>query len=183
MSLLFHNPLPPSSSATATATTRRPQSLLPLQDHEEVNEIKEDEEETKGESVSFYLSAGPPPSYQHVVTQKSENESKKQAREHIFHEIVNKHEINADFARRLQHQLPGFKVVFIFDDSGSMNTVLQDSPLTNATSFSDMARRNNDDGGRITRWDELQYFASISIEIASVFDPAGCDVYFLNRVG
>jgi hypothetical protein len=33
----------------------------------------------------------------------------------------------------------------------------------------------------VTRWDELQYFANISIEIASVFDENGCDVHFLNK--
>ncbi len=32
-----------------------------------------------------------------------------------------------------------------------------------------------------SRWDELQYFANISIEIASVFDENGCDVHFLNK--
>ena len=37
---------------------------------------------------------------------------------------------------------------------------------------------------KATRWDELQYFAAIAIEIASVFGDetcGGCDVYFLNR--
>ena len=50
--------------------------------------------------------------------------TKEASREAIYREIITKHEINNDFANRLQ-QLQGFKVVFIFDDSGSMNTVLQ----------------------------------------------------------
>ncbi len=42
------------------------------------------------------------------------------SREERFRELVDKHEISLDFSQRLQ-QLQGFKVVFIFDDSGSMN--------------------------------------------------------------
>jgi hypothetical protein len=60
--------------------------------------------------------------------------------------------------------------VFIFDDSGSMNTILQDSPLNQPGSLL-----------KASRWEELQYFAKISIEIASLFDQNGPDVYFLNR--
>ena len=134
--------------------------------------------------VNFYLDPNyqhnhnqhPPPSYQSATqnepTSASEtitNSNSKTSREEIYREIISKHEINNDFANRLQ-QLQGFKVVFIFDDSGSMNTVLQDSPLN-----------TSDNLFKATRWDELQYFANISIEIASVFDPNGCDIYFLNR--
>ena len=42
------------------------------------------------------------------------------SREERFREIIEKHEISVDFSQRLQ-QLQGFKIVFIFDDSGSMN--------------------------------------------------------------
>ncbi len=42
------------------------------------------------------------------------------SREEKFRELVEKHEISLDFSQRLQ-LLQGFKVVFIFDDSGSMN--------------------------------------------------------------
>ena len=66
--------------------------------------------------------------------------------------------------------LLSYKIVFVFDDSGSMNTTLNDSPLNNANSLF-----------KATRWDELKYFAEISIEIASVFNENGCDIYFLNR--
>ena len=89
--------------------------------------------------------------------------------EQKFQSITRKYEINTKFAQKLQI-LESFKVVFVFDDSGSMNTVLQDSPLNNSNSLF-----------KATRWDELQYFANISIEIASIFNPNGCDIYFLNR--
>ena len=50
-----------------------------------------------------------------------------------------------------------------------MNSVLNDSPL-NAGLF------------KATRWDELQHFAKISIDIANVFNTEGVDVHFLNRL-
>jgi hypothetical protein len=89
--------------------------------------------------------------------------------EQKYRNIVQKHEISTLFAQKLQ-LLQSYKIVFVFDDSGSMNTVLEDSPLNNNNSLF-----------KATRWDELQYFASISIEIASIFNTNGCDIYFLNR--
>ena len=49
-------------------------------------------------------------------------------RDEKFQSIVNKYEIRLEYANILQ-QLQGFKIVFIFDDSGSMNSVLNESPL------------------------------------------------------
>jgi hypothetical protein len=89
--------------------------------------------------------------------------------EQKYQNIVRKYEISTLFAQKLQI-LQSYKIVFVFDDSGSMNTTLQDSPLNNNNSLF-----------KATRWDELQYFANISIEIASIFNPNGCDIYFLNR--
>jgi hypothetical protein len=118
-----------------------------------------------------------PPPYEDVDSEEANKETvnspvqmQQQTREEKYRDIIRKHEISADFANRLQ-LLQGFKTVFIFDDSGSMNTVLQDSPLNTGTSLF-----------RATRWEELQYFAKISIEIATIFDEAGCDIYFLNRM-
>lgn len=96
-------------------------------------------------------------------------DTKPRSKEERYRAIIQKHEISHDFSNRLQI-LQGFKVVFVFDDSGSMNTVLQDSPLN-----------TGDNLFKATRWDELQYFAKIALEIASIFDPNGSDVYFLNR--
>jgi hypothetical protein len=72
--------------------------------------------------------------------------------------VFQKHEISPQMAQKLQ-MLQSFKIAFIFDDSGSMNTI----------------------DSTISRWDELSQFANTSVEIASVFNPQGCDVYFLNR--
>lgn len=84
-----------------------------------------------------------------------------------FKHIISKYKISQFFAKKL-HTLSAFKIVFILDDSGSMNEYLDESPL-NRGSF------------KATRWDELQEFIKISIEIANILNPEGCDVYFLNR--
>ena len=84
-----------------------------------------------------------------------------------YNEIIRKHNISSFFSHKLKC-LHTFKIVFILDDSGSMNKVLEDSPL-------------NKGNLKATRWNELQEFARISIEIANFFNPEGCDIYFLNR--
>lgn len=105
----------------------------------------------------------PPPTYT-VTTNNNLNTN-----EEKFRSIVQKYEISKMFVNKLQ-SLQTFKIVFIFDDSGSMNTALQDSPLNKTNNLI-----------KATRWDELLYFANISIEIASIFNTKGCDIYFLNR--
>lgn len=87
--------------------------------------------------------------------------------ERVFKKLVKKHDISRFFSKKLK-VLYDFKIVFILDDSGSMNERLDDSPL-------------NHGDYKATRWDELQEFMKISIEIASVLNEEGCDVYFLNR--
>ncbi|CAF1024423.1 unnamed protein product [Rotaria sp. Silwood1] len=83
-----------------------------------------------------------------------------------FQYLVDRYEINREFATRLRG-LEGYEIVFIVDDSGSMNT-----PLGDITGPYD---RNP------TRWDELRQTVSIVVDIASVFDPNGVDIFFLNR--
>jgi hypothetical protein len=100
-----------------------------------------------------------------LISDKRNTKIKKD--EHYFKEIMNKHKISMFFAKKLKN-LKSFKIVYILDDSGSMNKTLEDSPL-NKGSF------------KATRWDELQEFIKISIEIANTVNPEGCDVYFLNR--
>lgn len=107
-----------------------------------------------------------PPSYDKSMQDPNNDQNN---REEKFREIVDKYEISMDFAQRLQ-QLSGFTVVFIFDDSGSMNAPLMNSPLNNDNTLL-----------KATRFDELKYFAKIAIEIISLFDPEGASVYFLNK--
>jgi hypothetical protein len=88
--------------------------------------------------------------------------------EQKFVELINKYEITREFSDLMQKYLFCTKIVYVFDDSGSMSSVLNDSPL-NTGVF------------KATRWDELKNFAEKSIDLANVFNPGGVDVYFLNR--
>ena len=97
----------------------------------------------------------------------SSNPNPLASKEDRFREIINRHEISQFFANKLQ-VLNTFKVVFVFDDSGSMNTIIEDSPLNNGLF-------------KATRWDELRYLSKISLEIANIFNDNGTDIYFLNR--
>ncbi|CAM4754940.1 unnamed protein product [Rotaria magnacalcarata] len=83
-----------------------------------------------------------------------------------FQRLVDRYEINHTFATKLR-ALEGYEIVFICDDSGSMNTPLGDlsGPFDKVPS----------------RWDELKQTVSIVVDIASVLDPDGVDIYFLNR--
>jgi uncharacterized protein YegL len=111
---------------------------------------------------TLYQDAPPPPYSQPL------------SKEEQFRNIILKYEISQDYAQRLQ-KLRDCKVIFIFDDSSSMNATLNESPLNEMNRTSML---------KATRWDELQYFASISIEIAAFFNNeinTGTDVYFLNK--
>jgi uncharacterized protein YegL len=96
------------------------------------------------------------------------------SKEEQFRSIIFKYEISQEYAQRLQ-KLRDCKILFIFDDSGSMNSTLNDSPLN---------EMNKNSMLKATRWDELQYYASMSIELAIFFNSElnnGTDVFFLNK--
>ena len=95
--------------------------------------------------------------------------SSQQNIEENLRQIIERYEISKKFANKLQI-LHGFKIVYVFDDSGSMNSTLEDSPLNSIGSLM-----------KAKRWDELQHYSKISLEISTLFNPEGCDVYFLNR--
>ena len=65
-----------------------------------------------------------PPPYSQVPSSVPQD----QIRENQFRDIVNRYEISLPFSSKLQ-KLNMFKIVFIFDDSGSMNATLEESPL------------------------------------------------------
>jgi hypothetical protein len=84
-----------------------------------------------------------------------------------FAQVIQQHEINDDFSRRLRG-LEGFEIVVIADDSGSMSTPV-DNPLASPLAKS------------FTRWDELKKSLGVIVDVASVMDKDGLDIYFLNR--
>lgn len=71
-----------------------------------------------------------------------------------------KYEIRAADIDRLR-KLKNFDVVILCDDSGSMNT-----PIDETTT---------------TRWDHLREFVRLVVEIGTIFDSNGVDIHFLNR--
>ncbi|CAF2758329.1 unnamed protein product [Rotaria sp. Silwood2] len=88
-----------------------------------------------------------------------------EARMQKFADIAARYEISHEFASRLR-QLEGYEIVFLCDDSGSMGTAVD---------------TDNAFAVRSTRWDELKQIVSITVDIGSVLDPDGLDIYFLNR--
>jgi len=122
----------------------------------------------------MYASAPPaPPTYdatmqsdQYVRATMANYQRSDDERLGEFQQVVNRYEINHTFATKLR-ALDGYEIVFICDDSGSMNTPLGDlaGPFVKVPS----------------RWDELKQTVSIVVDIASVLDPDGVDIYFLNR--
>jgi len=116
-------------------------------------------QESQNVTINLEDLNGSPPPYNHCQVDPRQK----------LQELIERYEISELFSKKLDI-LASFKIVFIFDDSGSMNSVLSDSPLNRGLL-------------KVTRWDELQEFAKISIDIANAFNAEGCDVYFLNRPG
>ncbi|CAF3723886.1 unnamed protein product [Adineta steineri] len=113
-----------------------------------------------------YPPTAPPPAYPSNQVGYNSLSQTNDERMSKFQYLVNLYEINREFATRLRG-LEGYEIAFIVDDSGSMNTPLGD--------LSGPFDHNP------TRWDELRRTVSIVVDIASVFDPDGVDIFFLNR--
>jgi hypothetical protein len=81
--------------------------------------------------------------------------------------VVKMHNINEKFVRPLR-KVSEFDVVFLCDDSGSMQASVE-----------------NPDAGpydpEVTRWDELKCTACVVADIAGALDKDGMDFYFMNR--
>ena len=77
-----------------------------------------------------------------------------------LHELSLRYEIRQELAQRLR-KLEDYEIIIVCDDSGSMKTEI--------------------DGTNRTRWDELKEFVKIILEVGTIFDPRGVDIYFLNR--
>jgi hypothetical protein len=97
--------------------------------------------------------APPPPSYNELVKDNSKS----------LDHICQKYEISNFYLEKMAG-LSDYEIVFLIDDSGSMRT-----PLT--------------DGEHSNRWQELKYVSKIAIELGTIFDDSGIDIYFLNREG
>ena len=79
--------------------------------------------------------------------------------------IKQQYEISSYYSKKLEH-LRGIDIVLLCDDSGSMS---------HAGSFDKYLNKC------LTRWEELKQRVQIIMEISSIMDPDGIDIYFLNR--
>jgi hypothetical protein len=120
---------------------------------------------------SYTPSAPPPPAYQdnnHAYQNGgSAYDPYEESYLNKFKKVVNKYEIHDIFANKLR-RLEGYEICLICDDSGSMNTPLEDGTI-------------NPFGTKASRWDELKQTVGIIAEISTILDKDGIDVYFLNR--
>ena len=99
-----------------------------------------------------HMKAMPPPSYNYSLSPPTKSEK--------FTRIMDKYEITSKFSEKL-FLLEDYNIVFLFDDSSSMNTRVN---------------------GEWTRWTELQYNAKIILDIANIFNGnLGVNIHFLNR--
>ena len=94
--------------------------------------------------------------------------------------------VNPAFAERLQ-ALRGYEIVFICDDSGSMNAPIGEAVDPHQKQFTRCKAevRCHIDHPIVLLFlfvgDELKQTVSIVVDLASILDPDGVDVYFLNR--
>ena len=75
------------------------------------------------------------------------------------------------FSQRLKF-VQGARIVFILDDSGSMNAPSDDQQVDDYGNASNV---------RMTRWEELQQFVADAIDVYGSLALDGVDFYFLNR--
>ena len=104
----------------------------------------------------------PPPSYGDV--ERPQDGDMQLAR---LRTLLERHEISNRMVGKLR-QLEDFDIVFVCDDSGSMNAKCAlggDDPYK----------------PRQTRWEELKDTLCTVVEISTALDDDGIDVYFLNR--
>lgn len=83
-----------------------------------------------------------------------------------FQSLMQKHEIHDEFAKKLR-QLEKYHVVFVCDDSSSMDT-----PLTPTGAYD----------SAFSRWEELTRIVTMAVEVVvSLLQRNGVDIYFMNR--
>jgi hypothetical protein len=86
-----------------------------------------------------------------------------------FNQLVKQNELNPQVANQLYQVLSMCEVVLLCDDSDSMS-----KPIAEEGTDAFAPKRS-------TRWLELKKLASIVIDFVTSINPAGLDIYFLNR--
>lgn len=113
----------------------------------------------------------PPPYAPHVVDDTSSVDCKgstvdsEEKRMQEYQKVIEKHEINVFFATKMR-KLEQYRICYLVDDSSSMSTALApQSPYAKP----------------MRRWDEARDIVMTTIDISSIMNPKGVDIYFLNR--
>src|SRR5207245_1089203 len=86
-------------------------------------------------------------------------------REQKFQQFVKRHELKDEVAYQLKHVLENCEIALVCDDSSSMKEMIPEPGSTK----------------QIRRWDELKKLAAALIDVVTVTNPKGLDIYFLNR--
>lgn len=114
------------------------------------------------------IASAPPPSYDECISPEpmSNNINCQITTVNIdvkrtkLNALCARHDINPVFGSLLWN-LNEKHIIFLCDDSGSMNATVDSSTKT--------------------RWDELKHVVTEVLDISLIFDPIGMDVHFLNR--
>lgn len=124
-----------------------------------------------GVIVSYIMPPPPPyaeapPSYAEAVASKKIGDEEFNKR---LSQIADRYEMDQSLLNKIVNYLIRYEIKILNDDSGSMN-----DPLLNSTSGSSRPE---------SRFKYLENINKIIIEIASLLDEDGIDIYFLNRKG
>ena len=107
-------------------------------------------------ATSTAAAAAAPLSSPPAVVKDIEHEKKKKE---LIERFAQYYEIDAKLASQMQI-LEDYDLVILCDDSGSMNTPIH--------------------GTTTNRWDECRQMVHVIVDVFSVFDSNGVDVYFLK---
>lgn len=104
--------------------------------------------------------ASAPPSYDECISPEPMTANNIDEKRTKLNALCIRHDINPVFSSSLWN-LNEKHIIFLCDDSGSMNALVDSSTKT--------------------RWDELKHVVTEVLDISLIFDPIGMDVHFLNR--
>lgn len=104
-----------------------------------------------------------PPDYNSIYSHKCDL----QLKEETLQFLINTHNIKTALSQML-YILKEFNIVFLCDDSGSMNT---------KNTYTDL----NGTKKQTTRWEEAKEFVCNILDFAIALDDDGIDLFFLNR--
>lgn len=110
-----------------------------------------------------------PPAYDQLGLQFGINWD--QAASENLQGVLERMRVRERFSSRLK-SIQGSRIVFILDDSGSMNAPSDDLKTDEYGGTSNQM---------LTRWEELQQFVRDAIDVYGTLSEGGVDFYFLNR--